>query len=277
MSQRGPPASGIIGASPVHSLHADSGGTEMRYHPSYEDSLVGSCFAVPGHVGARLHRSRGSTRAFTGDAGRCSPDCPDEGAHRAAAGAAPGPLHTVPADGDRSAGCTSLPRVIPRRCGTCRATAGANASGTTGITTASSRHAWPTAPSPSGSPTESAARSASTLGETRCRCSMRVLRFSKSARRSKEVRFTLSVVDADSPAVTVRLTWNAAYNRFGRGGSLETHARSPTCHCFARFFEAVHEGVYIGTISCLPDADGGATLAANPLPQRSCSAILRRR
>ena len=33
---------------------------------------------------------------------------------------------------------------------------------------------------------------------------------------------------------------------------------------FARFFEAVHEGVYIGTISRLPDADGGATLAANP-------------
>jgi PAS domain S-box-containing protein len=33
---------------------------------------------------------------------------------------------------------------------------------------------------------------------------------------------------------------------------------------FARFFEAVHEGVYIGTISRHPDADGGGTLAANP-------------
>jgi signal transduction histidine kinase/BarA-like signal transduction histidine kinase len=33
---------------------------------------------------------------------------------------------------------------------------------------------------------------------------------------------------------------------------------------FARFFEAVHEGVYIGTIDRLPDATDGTTLAANP-------------
>jgi signal transduction histidine kinase/BarA-like signal transduction histidine kinase len=33
---------------------------------------------------------------------------------------------------------------------------------------------------------------------------------------------------------------------------------------FARFFEAVHEGVYIGTIGRVPDASDGATLAANP-------------
>ena len=33
---------------------------------------------------------------------------------------------------------------------------------------------------------------------------------------------------------------------------------------FARFFEAVHEGVYIGTIGRVPDDGDGATLAANP-------------
>ena len=33
---------------------------------------------------------------------------------------------------------------------------------------------------------------------------------------------------------------------------------------FARLFEALHEGVYIGTVHRLSDANGGATLAANP-------------
>jgi PAS domain-containing protein len=33
---------------------------------------------------------------------------------------------------------------------------------------------------------------------------------------------------------------------------------------FARFFEAVHEGVYIGTIGRAPDATDGTTLAVNP-------------
>lgn len=33
---------------------------------------------------------------------------------------------------------------------------------------------------------------------------------------------------------------------------------------FARLFEALHEGVYIGTIHDLPDFSGGETLAANP-------------
>jgi signal transduction histidine kinase len=33
---------------------------------------------------------------------------------------------------------------------------------------------------------------------------------------------------------------------------------------FARFFEAVHEGVYIGTIARQPETNGGGTVAANP-------------
>ena len=33
---------------------------------------------------------------------------------------------------------------------------------------------------------------------------------------------------------------------------------------FARFFEAVHEGVYIGTIAVQPETNGGGTVAANP-------------
>jgi len=57
---------------------------------------------------------------------------------------------------------------------------------------------------------------------------------------------------------------NAAYNRsVVAAGSRQIPDRQRAT-AFARFFEAVHEGVYIGTLGRLPDATGGTTLAVNP-------------
>jgi len=41
-------------------------------------------------------------------------------------------------------------------------------------------------------------------------------------------------------------------------------SRNPRAQAFARLFEAVHEGVFIGTIAAVGTAQKGATLAANP-------------
>jgi len=41
-------------------------------------------------------------------------------------------------------------------------------------------------------------------------------------------------------------------------------SRDPRAQAFARLFEAVHEGVFIGSISPDPVDTGGATTAVNP-------------
>ena len=56
-------------------------------------------------------------------------------------------------------------------------------------------------PSPSGSHMASAARSASMSAETRCRSSMGERRFNRFARRSRQVRLTLSVLYTDTSAL----------------------------------------------------------------------------
>jgi signal transduction histidine kinase len=59
-------------------------------------------------------------------------------------------------------------------------------------------------------------------------------------------------------------TQNAAYNRSVVAAASKRIPDRQRATAFARLFEALHEGVYIGTIHGRPDADGGATLAANP-------------
>jgi hypothetical protein len=61
---------------------------------------------------------------------------------------------------------------------------------------------------------------------------------------------------------------NSPLRRWLRAGTLrepqgrpEPSRRRTLCRTFARLFEAVHEGVYIGTIS----SDGALTIAANPI------------
>ncbi len=74
----------------------------------------------------------------------------------------------------------------------------------------------------------------------------------------------LPAVAANTQALRSAAGANAAYNRsVVAAGSRQIPDRQRAT-AFARFFEAVHEGVYIGTLGRLPDATGGTTLAINP-------------
>ena len=59
-------------------------------------------------------------------------------------------------------------------------------------------------------------------------------------------------------------TCGAAYNRLVVPADSRHIPDRQRATAFARFFEAVHEGVYIGTISRQVETSGGGTVAANP-------------
>src|SRR3954447_8510499 len=108
------------------------------------------------------------------------------------------------------------------------------------------------ATSPSGSHTDSTARSASTWPTKRCRCTGRARACATFARLSKRNG------RVHRPVTLPPRCRRPRRNR--RGDPPYNSGVDKRAAAFARLFEAVHEGVYIGTLG----SERSSTIAANP-------------
>src|SRR5579864_1773055 len=149
-----------------------------------------------------------------------------------------------------SAPTTSSRRSIPRSSATFRASAAASARDTAATRTASSLGATRRATSPSGSRTVSTAPCAWTWQPKRARCSRRGRRRATFARPSRR----------DGPASPTTPRRPCRPNKFLKERPYNPTVPEHRAAAFARLFEAVHEGVYIGTIG----PETSSTIAANP-------------
>src|SRR6478752_6204643 len=141
-------------------------------------------------------------------------------------------------------------RIIRRSSITSRASAGVVSRVTRPTSHASSHGATRRATSSSGTPTASAARSASTSRAKRCSFTRRVRTSERFAPRSK----------SDTPTAP---TSAHRHRRRPRRRRRKAEARATLDErsiAFARLFQNVREGVYVGTLG----ANSTTTLAANP-------------